>query len=194
MTVRIHSVVPAYAGRRIPAALGMPQMTLADSKLPITLSAAMEWHDGGEFARGDYRGAWSGKRSSPRYTHSRLCERSAPGDEATRQPSSGRDDMAGHRPSGESGLAPNRVQSLATVTRHEYTTIGIMASTADTIPRHATPNARPQPQTNDNCPLRRSPAGCYIVRRCRSGLRRATHPCPAQAIRNATECNQMQPN
>ena len=57
----------------------------------------------------------------------------------------------------------------------------------------------PQRQINDNCLLRHSPAGCYIVhiRRCGESHRRSREvgnlaspaPAPASTIGNATKCN-----
>ena len=49
------------------------------------------------------------------------------------------------------------------------------------------------PQTNDNCPLRHSPTGCYIVH-IRRSRDKEEGEAPKLPARNAIKCNQMQLN
>ena len=66
---------------------------------------------------------------------------------------------------------------------------------------HPQRTLNPQSQINDNCPLRHSPAGCYIVhiRRCGESHRRSCEvgnlasPAPIAGI-DDRECNEMQLN
>ena len=66
-----------------------------------------------------------------------------------------------------------------------------------TAPTSRHPERTPNPQTNDNCPLRHSPAGCYIVhiRPSREGgdplalWERAGVRVRKGMRRNATKCN-----